>query len=284
MPIDPTISESAVSVNERAVVEKYGFDVRNEQGLFLVVDPVVRKANRGSGGKYGPGGKVELLLTAAVNSRKEYERTAKAPSDEAERRLRRAKSTKAAAAPPSATAATAMSGNGATSSTQNDTSADEHATGVPSDTPSTTAEQAATIEKYGLKVSSGVLTGEVVVEDPKVAKYYAFKDASKKGRYVGTDLDELLAQAVAVHEGMIAPVPAADGKKKAEPKAEKKAKAAEPKPRKDNRYLRAFRVIALDPKVTAEALAKKASMSTSMAAACLQAWQAANAVMAEQKK
>lgn len=47
-----------------------------------------------------------------------------------------------------------------------------------------------------------------------------------------------------------------------------KGKAAPaPTPAKDNRYLRAFKVLADDPAVTADTIAKRASMSTSMAGA-----------------
>jgi hypothetical protein len=45
--------------------------------------------------------------------------------------------------------------------------------------------------------------------------------------------------------------------------------------RKDNRYLRAFRLIGDDATITADTIAKRAGMSVSMAVACIVAWNAA---------
>src|SRR2546430_667239 len=65
---------------------------------------------------------------------------------------------------------------------------------------------------------------------------------------------------------------------KAAPKkaAPKKAMPTNEKPqKKEHRFLRAFRVIAENPKSTAEAIAKKANLSVKMAGGCQMAWDAA---------
>ena len=48
-----------------------------------------------------------------------------------------------------------------------------------------------------------------------------------------------------------------------------------PAPTKENRYLRAFRLIGAEPTITAETIARRTSMSVSMANACITAWNAA---------
>ena len=53
------------------------------------------------------------------------------------------------------------------------------------------------------------------------------------------------------------------------------------KPKKPNRFDRAFAVIASDPKSTPEAIAKKASLSVKMAGGCLIAWSAAIQILGD---
>jgi hypothetical protein len=74
------------------------------------------------------------------------------------------------------------------------------------------------------------------------------------------------------------------GKKaeEAEP-AEKKPQLKKGERKKDHRFLRAFRVIAADPKVTPEVIANKATMSVKMAGGCILAWNAAMQVLEETK-
>jgi hypothetical protein len=75
--------------------------------------------------------------------------------------------------------------------------------------------------------------------------------------------------------------------KKAAPKkpAAKKvaSKQAVEKPKKEHRFLRAFRVIADNPKSTPEAIAKKASLSVKMAGGCILAWNAAIQILGDKE-
>lgn len=87
--IDPQI-EQALSKGDRAVVEKYGFEVRKDGGLITLTDPVVRKANRGKGGHY-TGIRVVELLESAVAQRRAADKSMKAPSDKVEKQNARAK-------------------------------------------------------------------------------------------------------------------------------------------------------------------------------------------------
>lgn len=69
MFIDPGISPDAISINERAIIAKYDLDVRGTPTGFIVLDALVRKANRGSGGKH-EGSNLEMLLRASVSEHK----------------------------------------------------------------------------------------------------------------------------------------------------------------------------------------------------------------------
>ena len=267
----------AINANEKAVIEKYGFEVRDENGHFALLDKVVRKASRGKGGRH-VGGNLELLLRAAVSERKAHDDNAGAPSDKPK---------------------TKVAGNGNVPET--DTKPKTPAApklgapdGVPAASSDPTDDQRTTISRYGFTAEPAKgNTWEII--DPVVAKYYAFRDASKKGKYVG-ELAVALGQAIEVrsqYEAEIAAPKNGKGKKTratldngadkpaAKGKKEKPAKA--PKERKDNRYLRAFRVIAAKPDVTAELLAKQADMSVSMAGNCLVAWASAMQVQEEHK-
>ena len=64
--------------------------------------------------------------------------------------------------------------------------------------------------------------------------------------------------------------------------APKKAQPTE-KPKKDHRFLRAFRVIADNPKSTPEAIAKQASLSVKMAGGCILAWNAAIQILGDKE-
>lgn len=87
MAIDQSISPSAINANELAIIEKYGFDVKDDSGYLVVIDPTYRKANGGKGGRYGGqnggfgGGNIGGMLAAAVKNRQALEGAAKAPSD-----------------------------------------------------------------------------------------------------------------------------------------------------------------------------------------------------------
>ncbi len=67
--IDPNIS---IDDNEKAVINKYGFELRDKEGHYELVDPVYRKANRGKGGKHS-GGNLPILLQAAVAERRAFD-------------------------------------------------------------------------------------------------------------------------------------------------------------------------------------------------------------------
>jgi len=282
MSIDPTISASAISEVERAIIDQYGFDLKDDTGHFVLIDPTCKKAKQRY--KFGPGGNLSLLLRAAMDNHDQHKRAQILPKVE-----------------PIADAENDTSQKCVASSEAHETSdACVDTSSVSSQIPDApepppydfTAEQNATIAKYGFVVTSNPLSDNIVIEDPAVTKFYAFKNASKKGRYVGSYLDELLNQAVVIHEEMLAEQ-AGGGKngngngKKTATKAAGKQKADKPakplKVKKDNRYLRAFRVIIADPNITADSVAKKANMSISMANACIAAWQAAVAVMNEKK-
>ena len=66
-------------------------------------------------------------------------------------------------------------------------------------------------------------------------------------------------------------------------KAAPKAQSTNEKPKKDHRFLRAFRVIADNPKATPEAIAKKASLSIKMAGGCILAWNAAIQILGDKE-
>jgi hypothetical protein len=63
----------------------------------------------------------------------------------------------------------------------------------------------------------------------------------------------------------------------------KKAPAAKAPPKKEHRFMRAFRVIADNPKSTPEAIAKKASLSVKMARGCILAWNAAIQILGDKE-
>ena|SRR5436190_15462783 len=79
-------------------------------------------------------------------------------------------------------------------------------------------------------------------------------------------------------------------KTKAKP-APQKAKAApakapkpeKPREKKDHRFLRAFRLIADNPRITPDTIAKRASMSTKMAGGCILAWNAAVKILGDKE-
>ncbi len=89
--IDKSVSDSAISADERAVVEKYGFNVSaGAGGHFVLIDPEYRRQNRGKGGRH-EGGNLSILLTAAVAQHKTLDQAAKAPSDQVDKQAARAK-------------------------------------------------------------------------------------------------------------------------------------------------------------------------------------------------
>ena len=84
--LDPS-KIAGVTVDQQAVIKKYGFELTTQDGYFVVVDPVYRKANGGKGGRYGgPGGgygarNLGGILTQAVKQRGTVTEVEKAPSD-----------------------------------------------------------------------------------------------------------------------------------------------------------------------------------------------------------
>ena len=257
---------NTISTDHQAVVDKYGFEASfAEDGSFVVVDAAYRRANGGKGGRY-VGKDVDATLTSAVTNHKAMTQTAKAPSNE-----------------------TSLAW-----------------------TPAVlTPQQKAATTKYGFVMTDDF--GKVTITDPVVAK---FKDASKKGVYTAATVAEALDAAIAVRkeyeaslvkpdkkaaakaETKVAATPKpvaesrqkkaatvkADDEKPAETKNAKKEKAKkekEPRPAKDNRYMRASRIIAANPSITADQLAKEATMSKSTAGHCLEAWKGVTAVLRE---
>jgi hypothetical protein len=87
-----------------------------------------------------------------------------------------------------------------------------------------TKDQRAVIEKYNLSV--GVNKDDLIeVDDEYIHKYYAFKDASKKGKYVAKKINEALAEAVKVRTEHEAKVPANGADKSATALTNKKGKS-----------------------------------------------------------
>ncbi len=87
------IDKSVVNIsdNQRAVVEKYGFNLTtDEHKHYVLTDPLVRKANRGKGGKQ-VGGNLDLCLSAGVAEHKAHLANASAPSDKTDKQNVRAK-------------------------------------------------------------------------------------------------------------------------------------------------------------------------------------------------
>ncbi|MDE2426304.1 MAG: hypothetical protein KGO96_10410 [Elusimicrobia bacterium] len=173
---------------ERAVITNYGFSVKSEQGQFVVVDPVYRKANRGKGGKYGPGGNLELLIQSAVKNR-----------------------------------------------------------GTVADMPpKPTAEPA--------KKKNGKTTDEKKEVAPEARRTRA------------TRVDD------ATHD---------DASNDEKATGRRRARGAV---KKDNRFVRAFRLIAREPDISPDAIARGANLSLKMAGGCRVAWAAAVQVMEEVKE
>jgi hypothetical protein len=87
-----------------------------------------------------------------------------------------------------------------------------------------TKDQRAVIEKYNLSV--GVNKDDLIeVDDEYIHKYYAFKDASKKGKYVAKKINEALAEAVKVRTEHDAKVPTNGADKSATALTNKKGKS-----------------------------------------------------------
>jgi hypothetical protein len=97
-----------------------------------------------------------------------------------------------------------------------------------------TKDQRAVIEKYNLSV--GVNKDDLIeVDDEYIHKYYAFKDASKKGKYIAKKINEALAEAVKVRTEHEAKAPANGADKSATALTNKKGKfnpvpVADPEP------------------------------------------------------
>lgn len=283
MTIDKSISESAINANERAVIEKYNFDVSTDGNRFVVTDSAYRKANRGKGGKY-VGGNIELLLVEAVEQHKTLDLVASAPSDKVKPNGSQKPGVVKKAAVSASSTGNSDSAKVTTTQTSTDASRPQSTPGLEPDATFTgrlTSKQQNLVSVYHLTVTRA--SDEWVVDDEAVRKHYAFKDASKKGNYGGADLDKLLEVAIGVHETMIAEKSGAtNGKKKAaagkaDSKQEKPAK--EPKERKDSRYTRAAKILVKQPGLDDKKLARLADMSESTAGHCLDAWKSITAVL-----
>lgn len=255
--IDKSVSDSAINADERAVVEKYNFNLSaGTGGHFVLVDPEYRRQNKGKGGRH-EGGNLSILLTAAVAQHKTLEQASKAPSDQVDKQAARAKTN-----PPK----TKVSGAG------NIPETDEHP---------------------GLVVTS-LQTGKTTVIQPpgtvapKTPVSAALTDVDDKTQVTApapvkrTERVRDATPTTETSDELEARLKAAKKAKAKEPKAEKKAKAPKPeKERKDNRYLRAARLIAKKPSITAEQLAEKADMSESTAGHCIDAWRGVTAALLE---
>lgn len=157
MTISPSISPSAVNDAERATVEKFGFRLEDDNGQFDLVDPVVRKAERGRGGRY-KGGNLELLLKAAVSQREAHDKAASVPSDEKPRsKASKQKTTVGEAAGSDATAlimtpGTTDAGSNAVDVTPKDaerTAGNDVKDGATNDTPKATTRKPRTAPATG---------------------------------------------------------------------------------------------------------------------------------------
>ncbi len=159
-----------------------------------------------------------------------------------------------------------------------------------------TDNEKAVISKYGFEVrdefGAYVLIDKVVVKDrgPKAGRYIAKWEAGKEHAALETLLKGAVAYRKEKYPETDGNVPdakpngKASGKTAKKAKAEKKAKEPKaPKERKDNRYLRATKIIVDKTTINAEDLAKAASMSKSTASHCLEAWKGVTAVLLEKK-
>lgn len=73
-----------------------------------------------------------------------------------------------------------------------------------------TKSQEDAIKKYDFEIRE-LRVGEIEVTDQVVAKFYAFKDASKKGKYVAPTVAEALKAAITVRDAHDAPPVASNG-------------------------------------------------------------------------
>ena len=261
-------SDVSLTANEEAVVNKYGFDVKTEAGLFLLTDPVVRKANRGKGGRH-QGGDLNLLLTAAVKERQAHDDSvSKVPLPE-----------KANGAAPTAydkaqkreehnvkslEKALGVSASPTDVDPQPETKQPETAADVNDNTPETMppAEEKPAEEPPKAKPEEKTSTptkagkGKAKAATPKAEPTPTKPDAPPPAELSDVELDET-------------------GKR------EKKSKKREKTPRKDNRYLRAAKIIAGRLDIDDKELSKQASMSAATAGHCLEAWKGITAVLIE---
>jgi hypothetical protein len=228
--IDPKLSESAIDDNERAVIGKYDFEVRDKGGHFEVTDPVVRKANRGKGGKHS-GGNLSICLSAAVSERQAHEKAV-------------------AAAPPVAAKAAKKAAVKAV------------------EPPAPVAESEASPEPENnvvyLDSSGAPVADHVVNSDPEP------EDALPPEELPEVVVEDLVpGNEIEVDEENIDNT----GKRA------KKSKKEEKGPRKDNRYLRAAKVIVNQLDIDVESLAIAADMSEPTAGHCLEAWKGVTAAL-----
>ena len=242
--IDDSISPSAIDANERAVIEKYAFELRSEGDRFVLLDPIIRRANRGKGGRH-IGGNLGVLLTAAVTERRAHEANAKAPSDKTDKQRARGRTN-----PPAAKIDEPVD---AAAEPTAEPTAEPALNPVSEPDDGMTADQRAIVARYGFEVTS---TGDGMhsVRDPVVAKFYAFKDASKNGKYVGV-IAEALATAVQARDEHEARLAAGNGRGKARSTSAKKtakttaeesktpAPAASVRRRAEGKYTQAVRLI-----------------------------------------
>lgn len=230
--IDPKISETSLDDGARAVIEKYGFEVRDNGGHFEVLDPIVRKANRGKGGKHS-GGNIDICLSAAVSERQAHEKAVAAAPPVAPKKGGKA-ATKAVEAPP------------------------------PASEPEAAPEPENNV--VYLDSAGSPVADHVVNSDPEPEDALPAEDLPE---VVIEDLPEdfVPGNEIEVDEENIDNT----GKRA------KKSKKEEKGPRKDNRYLRASKIIVEQLDIDAETLADLADMSEATAGHCLEAWKGVTA-------
>ena len=230
MYIDPNISESALDANQRAVIEKYGFEMRDRGGQFELTDPVVRRANRGKGGKH-TSGNADLALHAAVAERQAHEKAVAAAPPVAPKGGKKA-ATKADAAPPAEVVP----------EPEQQPEPEVQVNADPEIQPETTSEI--------LEPTDGTATGDLV-ETSGPAETAQPGDEIEVDE---TDLDNTGKRA-------------------------KRSKKEEKGPRKDNRYLRAAKIIVDNLEIDAKGLAAVADMSDATAGHCLEALKGVTAAL-----
>lgn len=248
--IDSSISETVLDANQRAVIEKYGFEMRDKGGQFELTDPIVRKTNRGKGGKH-MNGDADTVLSAAVAERQAHDKAV-------------------AAAPP-----VAPKGKGK-AATKADAPAQTEVQPEPEQQPE--PETTVYLDSDGKPQREPDPQPEGTLLEVDLPGRSEDVDTNESGNL--SPQDEQLAEGVVNQPGNEIEVDETDLDNSG--KRAKKSKKEEKGPRKDNRYLRAAKIIVTDLEIDAEQLAGKADMSEATAGHCLEAWRGVVAELLEQ--